>query len=191
MLTLTQWKWSDVINLSPGLSWLMSCKEWCCTRNSVLISAIGKLDTQQPVALVRSAVVSGSPWRTCIPAPIATWVTEVAIERGWLTSTEGAVTVPYLEGQDCDIIWLLHTEETSRCRASKPVMVNMGRIKYKFSLSRNIHSYIFQRKKEKRHITRKWITLQVFHVWKTHKNSLSQLNIYFGEDAQRVKECRL
>ena len=53
---------------------LMSCKEWCCTRNSVLIFAVGRLDTQQPVALVRSAVVSGSPWRTCIPAPIATWV---------------------------------------------------------------------------------------------------------------------
>lgn len=74
MLTFTQWKWSDVINLSTVLSWLMSCKEWCCTRNSVLIFAVGKLDTQQPVALVKSAVVSGSPWRTCIPAPIATWV---------------------------------------------------------------------------------------------------------------------
>ena len=76
------------------------------------------------------------------PRPLGSWalwvVTEEAIERGWLTST-GAVTVPYLEGQDCDIIWLLHREETSRCRASKPAMVNMGRIKYMFSLSRNIH----------------------------------------------------
>ena len=29
--------------------------------SSGLISAVGKVDTQQPVALVRSAVVSGSP----------------------------------------------------------------------------------------------------------------------------------
>lgn len=65
--------------------------------------------------------------------------------------------MPYLEGQDCDIMWLSHTEETSRCRASKPVMVNMGRIKYMFSLSRNIHRYVFQRKKEKGHLTRKCI----------------------------------
>lgn len=94
--------------------------------------------------------------------------------------------MPYSEGQDCDIIWLLHTEETSRCRASKPVMVNMGRIKYMFSLSRNIHRYVFQRKKEKGHLTRKCIILRVFH-----KNSLSQFNIYFREDAQGMKEYRL
>ena len=54
--------------------------------------------------------------------------------------------MPYLEGQDCDIIWLLHTEETSRCRASKPVMVNMGRIKYMFSLSRNIQIHLPEEK---------------------------------------------